>query len=288
MAQALPLDAVLGLFAGALVDRRDRRKVYLVATTGQACCSLLLAAQAFFLDVPVMAVLVGPASAGLLLGHGAPAPAMPWTLTYSAALYGAFSLPAMRVNGKGTPGSSAPAKRPGQAPRPSTPVRRRTPVRRPRARGSGVRGQSPPGGLPGVAPPEKPRSEAVRAFREHTSPRAIDRSGRWLSLLEVCFQLAKALLVLPGVVAAEEEFAAGGKDGPHLGGCSAAVAAVSSCQVGAGERCVHGDSPSVPASGGVPVPFGCGHCWRGVATSTLPDVWAFVSVPALIVRSLDP
>jgi MFS family permease len=147
MAQALPL-MVLGLFAGALVDRRDRRKVYLLARTGQACCSLLLAAQAFFLDVPVVAVLavvatkgcfgaatgpaartflprllppdqlaaglalsrigfqtamlVGPAAAGLLLGAwGAGTCYAVDALTYCAALYGAFSLPAMRVNGEG-------------------------------------------------------------------------------------------------------------------------------------------------------------------------------------------
>ncbi|TDV40302.1 MFS transporter [Actinophytocola oryzae] len=35
MAQAVPL-MVLSLFAGALVDRRDRRLVYLTAMTGQA------------------------------------------------------------------------------------------------------------------------------------------------------------------------------------------------------------------------------------------------------------
>lgn len=78
----------------------------------------------------------------------------------------------------------------------------------------------------------------VRAFREHTSPRSADLGLR-LSLLQVGFQLAKALLVLPGVVAAEEELATGGKNGPYLRGCAAAVATVSGCQVGAGERRVH-------------------------------------------------
>lgn len=81
-----------------------------------------------------------------------------------------------------------------------------------------------------------------------------------LSLLQVRFQLAKALLVLPGVVTAEEELATGGKNGPYLCGCSAAVAAVSSSQIGAGERRVHGKSPSVPASGSPGAVFGRGHC----------------------------
>jgi hypothetical protein len=61
-----------------------------------------------------------------------------------------------------------------------------------------------------------------------------------LTLLELGLQLTKALLVLPGVVAAEEELAAGGKDGPYLGSRAATVAAVCSGQVGAGERRVHG------------------------------------------------
>jgi hypothetical protein len=64
-------------------------------------------------------------------------------------------------------------------------------------------------------------------------------SGLRLSLLQVGFQLTQALLVLPGVVTAEEEFAAGGKDCSYLRCGSAAVAAVSSGQVGAGERGVH-------------------------------------------------
>lgn len=45
LAQAIPLVA-LGLFAGSLVDRVDRRKFYLLTTSGQAVCSLLLALQA--------------------------------------------------------------------------------------------------------------------------------------------------------------------------------------------------------------------------------------------------
>jgi MFS family permease len=56
LAQALPL-VLFGLFAGTLADRVDRRKFALVATTGQAACSVLLAVQGFLGDVPVAAVL---------------------------------------------------------------------------------------------------------------------------------------------------------------------------------------------------------------------------------------
>lgn len=56
MAQAIPLVA-FGLFAGALVDRHDRRLFYLVATVGQALCSVLLAVQAFFWHLPVLGIL---------------------------------------------------------------------------------------------------------------------------------------------------------------------------------------------------------------------------------------
>lgn len=38
MAQAVPLIG-FGLFAGAIIDR-DRRRIYLIATTGQAVCSM--------------------------------------------------------------------------------------------------------------------------------------------------------------------------------------------------------------------------------------------------------
>jgi MFS family permease len=44
LAQAIPLVA-LGLFAGSVVDRVDRRKFYLLTTSGQAACALLLALQ---------------------------------------------------------------------------------------------------------------------------------------------------------------------------------------------------------------------------------------------------
>ncbi|MCX4632380.1 MFS transporter [Streptomyces sp. NBC_01443] len=56
LAQAVPLIA-LGLFAGSLVDRVDRRKFYLLMTSGQAVCSLLLALQGFFGRIPAAGVL---------------------------------------------------------------------------------------------------------------------------------------------------------------------------------------------------------------------------------------
>lgn len=145
MAQAIPLVA-FGLFAGSLVDRRDRRVLYLVAMTGQACCSVLLALQAFFWHLPVVAVLgivaaqasfsacsspaartflpallapgqlaaglaltrigyqtamlLGPALGGLVLGvWGVGVCYVIDAVTFCAALYGAFGLPAMRPDG---------------------------------------------------------------------------------------------------------------------------------------------------------------------------------------------
>ncbi|MEU5088521.1 MFS transporter [Streptomyces sp. NPDC021356] len=56
LAQAVPL-VVLGLFAGSLVDRVDRRKFYLLTTSGQAVCSLLLALQGFLGHFPAAGVL---------------------------------------------------------------------------------------------------------------------------------------------------------------------------------------------------------------------------------------
>jgi MFS family permease len=56
LAQAIPL-TVFGLFAGSLIDRADRRRFYLVATCGQAVCSVLLAVQGFFGHLPAGAVL---------------------------------------------------------------------------------------------------------------------------------------------------------------------------------------------------------------------------------------
>lgn len=64
LAQALPL-IVFGLFAGSLVDRGDRRRLYLASTAGQAACSALLAVQALagHPPVPVVPALVAAQSA---------------------------------------------------------------------------------------------------------------------------------------------------------------------------------------------------------------------------------
>lgn len=149
MAKALPL-MVFGLFAGSLVDRYDRRRLYLVALSGQAFCSVLLAVQAFFLHLPVLgllgivalqacfsaavapaartflprllapeqlaaglaltrigfqgAMLGGPALGGLILGTwGVGACYLVDAVTFCAALWGAFGLPATSPSG-GRPG----------------------------------------------------------------------------------------------------------------------------------------------------------------------------------------
>ncbi|MFI5521026.1 MFS transporter [Streptomyces platensis] len=57
LAQAVPL-IVLGLFAGSVVDRVDRRKFYLITTAGQAGCVSLLALQALLGRYPTVAVLL--------------------------------------------------------------------------------------------------------------------------------------------------------------------------------------------------------------------------------------
>lgn len=72
LASALPL-IIFGLFAGALVDRRDRRRVYLAAVIGQAACSLLLAVQAVFLHLPVLGLLGIVALRGCFGAAGSPA-----------------------------------------------------------------------------------------------------------------------------------------------------------------------------------------------------------------------
>ncbi|MGW7527041.1 MFS transporter [Streptomyces sp. NPDC054783] len=72
LAQALPL-VVFGLFAGARVDRADRRRIYLTATVGQAACSVLLAVQGFTGHVPVAAVLALVAAQSAFGALGAPA-----------------------------------------------------------------------------------------------------------------------------------------------------------------------------------------------------------------------
>jgi len=72
LAQAIPLIA-FGLFAGALVDRSDRRTFYLVATAGQAACSGLLALQAFVGHLPVGWVLAPVAAQACFAAGGGPA-----------------------------------------------------------------------------------------------------------------------------------------------------------------------------------------------------------------------
>ncbi|MEU2551204.1 MFS transporter [Streptomyces sp. NPDC013313] len=72
LAQALPL-VVFGLFAGAWVDRADRRRVYLAATVGQALCSVLLAVQGFTGHIPVLALLALVAGQSAFGALGAPA-----------------------------------------------------------------------------------------------------------------------------------------------------------------------------------------------------------------------
>ncbi|MER6004163.1 MFS transporter [Nonomuraea angiospora] len=62
LAQAIPL-VVLGLFAGSLVDRVDRRRLCLITTIGHAVCSLLLTLQGFFGPLPPAGIL------GLVVAH---------------------------------------------------------------------------------------------------------------------------------------------------------------------------------------------------------------------------
>jgi MFS family permease len=72
LAQAVPVIA-LGLFAGAHVDRVDRRRLYLVTTTGQAACSVLLAVQGLFGHLPMIGVLALVAVQGCFGATGGPA-----------------------------------------------------------------------------------------------------------------------------------------------------------------------------------------------------------------------
>ncbi|WP_235921922.1 MFS transporter [Lentzea tibetensis] len=71
LAQAVPLIA-FGLFAGSLVDRVDRRRFYLLTTTGQAVCAVLLAVQGF-LGSPPAVVLVMVAAQSCFVAGGGPA-----------------------------------------------------------------------------------------------------------------------------------------------------------------------------------------------------------------------
>ena len=56
LAQAVPIIA-FGLLAGTLVDRSDRRRVYLLAASGQTGCAALLAVQGFTGGLPVGGLL---------------------------------------------------------------------------------------------------------------------------------------------------------------------------------------------------------------------------------------
>jgi MFS family permease len=71
LAQALPL-VVLGLFAGSLVDRVERRAFYLFTTGGQAVCSFLLALQGFLGPLPAGGVLVLLAVQSCFVAGGGP------------------------------------------------------------------------------------------------------------------------------------------------------------------------------------------------------------------------
>ncbi|MGD3111185.1 MFS transporter [Streptomyces sp. YGL11-2] len=72
LAQAVPL-ITLGLFAGALVDRLDRRSCYLWTTLGQAGCSLLLALQGVLGGLPPAGVLLLVAVQSCFLAGSGPA-----------------------------------------------------------------------------------------------------------------------------------------------------------------------------------------------------------------------
>ena len=72
VAQAVPMVGV-SLFAGAWVDRADRRRVYLTGTVGSAVCSLLLAVQGFAGHAPVAVVLLLVAAQTSFAALGAPA-----------------------------------------------------------------------------------------------------------------------------------------------------------------------------------------------------------------------
>ncbi len=72
LAQAVPI-ITFGLFAGSIIDRSDRRKFYLIAITGQAVCSILLAVQGLFGHLPVVGVLLLVAMQSCFVAGGGPA-----------------------------------------------------------------------------------------------------------------------------------------------------------------------------------------------------------------------
>jgi MFS family permease len=71
LCQALPI-VVFGLFAGALADRADRRRLYLVTTAGSAVTSAVLAAQGLLGGAPVAGVLALVAVQSLFGAVGGP------------------------------------------------------------------------------------------------------------------------------------------------------------------------------------------------------------------------
>jgi MFS family permease len=72
VAMAAPVIA-FGLVAGALVDRVDRRRLYLVTVVGQTACSIVLAGQGFLGHVPPAVVLVIVAVQACFVAAGGPA-----------------------------------------------------------------------------------------------------------------------------------------------------------------------------------------------------------------------
>jgi len=72
LAMAVPL-IVFGLAAGSITDRVDRRRLYLITTTGQAVCSALLAVQGFGGQLPVAGVLLLVAVQACFVAGGGPA-----------------------------------------------------------------------------------------------------------------------------------------------------------------------------------------------------------------------
>jgi MFS family permease len=72
LAQAIPL-IVFGLFAGSLVDRTDRRRIYLIGLTGMAAGSVVLAGQGIFHQLPVLGLLVVLAAQSCFGAAGGPA-----------------------------------------------------------------------------------------------------------------------------------------------------------------------------------------------------------------------
>ncbi|WP_327158643.1 MFS transporter [Streptomyces tubercidicus] len=71
LAQAVPLIG-LGLFAGTVVDRVDRRKFYLITTTGQFGCACVLALQGIVGHFPTPAVLLLVAVQSCFTAGGGP------------------------------------------------------------------------------------------------------------------------------------------------------------------------------------------------------------------------